>query len=117
MVAKPPKIPIFHRSFERYSNENIARVTNCTNVPVTNAIATDRKMPSITESALPVLRRSVRPRSLPSAAIFISATAKAAPSSSNTIDTVVDVGMPSELKMSRRMMSVTITAMKMHISS
>ena len=47
----------------------------------------------------------------------MSDTTNVAPSSSNTIDTVVDVGMPSVLKMSSRMMSVTMTAMKMHIRS
>jgi hypothetical protein len=36
----------------------------------------------------------------------------AAPSSSKTIDTVVDVGSPKELKMSRSKMSVSITAKK-----
>ena len=50
-------------------------------------------------------------------AILIRATTNVAPKSSNTIDTVVEVGIPSELKMSSSMISVTITAMKMHIKS
>ena len=37
------------------------------------------------------------------AAILISATTNVAPKSSNTIDTVVEVGIPSELKMSRNL--------------
>ena len=73
-------------------------------------------MPRITDSAFSVLSSSLNPSEVPPA-IFIRATTNVAPSSSNTIDTVVDVGMPSELKMSRRMMSVTMTAMKMHIRS
>ncbi len=63
-----------------------------------------------------MLSRSASPRSVPPA-IFISATANEAPSSSKTIDTVVDVGIPSELNMSSSMMSVTITAMNMHTRS
>ena len=39
--------------------------------------------------------------------------ATAAPSNSNTMETVVDVGMPTELKKSNKRMSVIITAMKM----
>ena len=43
-------------------------------------------------------------------AILSMVKAKAAPNSSNTIDTVVEVGIPNELKMSSNTMSVTITA-------
>ena len=43
-------------------------------------------------------------------ATFNIVKAKAAPKSSNTIETVVDVGIPKELKMSSNTMSVTITA-------
>ena len=50
-------------------------------------------------------------------AIFSMLNAKVAPSSSNTIDTVVDVGMPSELKMSSSTTSVTITARNTSITS
>ena len=98
-------------------NENSSRAMNCTRVPKKKAMATERNMPSMTESAFSVLRRSLNPRSGVSVAILISDTTNVAPSSSNTIDTVVDVGMPSELKMSSSMMSVTITAMNMHIRS
>ena len=44
---------------------------------------------------------------------MINDTATAAPKSSKTIDTVVDVGIPRVLKKSRSKMSVIITAMKM----
>ena len=36
---------------------------------------------------------------------------------SNTMDTVVEVGIPKELKISNRTTSVTITARKIHINS
>ena len=49
--------------------------------------------------------------------ILIRATATAAPSSSNTIDTVVEVGIPKVLKRSSKMMSVSITARKMTMIS
>ena len=39
------------------------------------------------------------------------------PSSPNTIETVVEVGIPSVLKMSSRMTSVALTARKTHITS
>ena len=39
-----------------------------------------------------------------------------APNSSNTIDTVVDVGIPRELKISSNTTSVTVTARNTHIS-
>ena len=41
----------------------------------------------------------------------------AAPNSSNTIETVVEVGMPKVLKKSNNKMSVIITAMKMKMIS
>ena len=44
---------------------------------------------------------------------MINDTATAAPKSSKTIDTVVDVGIPRVLKKSRSKISVIITAMKM----
>ena len=80
-------------------------------------MATERNIPSITDRAFSVLSRSPIPKVLSGAAILKSATTKVAPRSSNTIDTVVDVGIPSELNMSRRMISVTITAMNMAITS
>ena len=97
-------------------NENTRRDIIWTTVPKKNAIATDRKIPIITERAFSVFRRSLNPMSRPPA-IFISATTNVAPSSSKTIETVVEVGIPRELKMSSRIMSVTITAIKMQIRS
>ena len=81
------------------------------------AIATDRNIPMITESAFSVLSKSLKPSPVVSEAILISDTTKVAPSSSKTIETVVDVGIPSVLNMSSSMMSVTITAMKMQMRS
>ena len=49
--------------------------------------------------------------------MFISAKAEEPPSRPNTIDTVVDVGIPKVLKMSSRMTSVALTDRKMHITS
>ena len=86
-------------------------------VPKTNAIATDRKIPIITERAFSVLSKSSNPRAPADCDTFTTATTKVAPSSSNTIDTVVEVGMPKELNTSSKMMSVTITAIKMQIKS
>src|SRR5690606_41343725 len=45
-------------------------------------------------------------------AIFIKANATAAPNNSNTMDTVVEVGIPRVLKKSNNRMSVIITAIK-----
>ena len=90
---------------------------NWTTVPNTNAMATDRNMPRMTDRAFSVFSSSPICRVLDGSAILKSATTNVAPSNSNTIDTVVDVGMPSELKMSSRIMSVTMTAMKMAMTS
>ena len=49
--------------------------------------------------------------------ILDMAMAELPPNRPNTIDTVVDVGIPSVLKMSSRMMSVAATERKMHITS
>ena len=82
------------------------------------AIATEQKIPIITDRAFSVFRRSSKPNvPVSSATIFSSASTHVPPSNSKTIDTVVDVGSPNELKMSNRMTSVTITARNMHISS
>ena len=56
VVARPPKMPIFQVRFFLKLKEKKARVMNCTIVPKTKAIATDRNMPMITESAFSVLR-------------------------------------------------------------
>ena len=50
-------------------------------------------------------------------AIFINAIATEAPRSSKTIETVVEVGIPSVLKKSNNKTSVTITAIKIIIIS
>ena len=54
---------------------------------------------------------------LPSAFIFKRARMNVPPRSSNTSDTVVDVGKPSVLNMSSTITSVTITARKIVITS
>jgi hypothetical protein len=95
----------------------MSRVRNCTTVPKKKATATERKMPMMTERAFSVLRSVAKPKASPPAAILMSDTAKAAPKSSKTMETVVEVGMPKVLKMSRRMTSVTMTAMKMQMTS
>ena len=137
VTAMPPKMPIFSDEpnrlpilpftsvvlpFTRYVNVNTIRATHCTNEPNTKAIATLKKMPKITLRAFSVFNKSPSDRATPSTPavpfkIFINAMAKAPPSSSNTILTVVEVGIPMVLKMSSRMISVTITARKTHITS
>ena len=52
----PPNMPIFHLMLRLKRNENMVREMNCTTVPNTKAIATDRNMPSITDNAFSVLR-------------------------------------------------------------
>ncbi len=86
-------------------------------MPKKKAIATERNIPNITDSALPVLSKSANSSPVVSPAIFIRETTKVAPKSSKTIDTVVDVGIPRELNMSINIMSVTITAINIHINS
>ena len=49
--------------------------------------------------------------------VFTSARANVPPSSSNTIETVVEVGSPIVLNTSSRTTSVSITPSRMHISS
>ena len=71
----------------------------------------------MTDSAFSVFNRSRKVNPEASAATFQMANAKLAPSSSNTIETVVEVGIPNELNTSSSTMSVVITAMKMQISS
>ena len=115
--ATPPKRPTFHFRRLLYSNVKMRRAMNWTTVPNTNAMATDRNMPRMTDRAFSVFSSSPICRVLDGSAILKSATTNVAPSNSNTIDTVVDVGMPSELKMSSRIMSVTMTAMKMAMTS
>ena len=78
-------------------------------------MATLRKMPIITLSALSVLMSSAYV--WPASVILLMASAVLPPKSPNTIETVVDVGMPNVLKMSRRITSVAATARKMHITS
>ena len=70
----------------------------------------------ITDKALSVFRRSAN-ASDGSADIFSRAMANVPPRSSNTRDTVVEVGMPRVLNMSRTITSVTITARKITITS
>ena len=49
--------------------------------------------------------------------IFINEMATSAPSNSNTIDTVVEVGIPNVLNTSNNKISVIITAIKMNMMS
>ena len=83
---------------------------------MTKASATLTKMAMMTDNALLELSRSDIAR-LPSADILSSARTKAPPKSSNTSDTVVDVGIPCELNTSSTITSVTITARNSIITS
>ena len=90
----------------------------CTTTPTIKAMATERKMPRMTDRAFSVFS-SVPNESSPvgSARIFNSAKTNVPPNNSKTIETVVEVGMPSVLNTSSNTTSVTITARNMHISS
>jgi len=94
----------------------MSRETHITITPKKKAMATDTKIAIITLSALLLLSRSVKASdgSLP---ILKRARMNVAPRSSNTSDTVVEVGIPSVLNMSRITTSVTITARNIVITS
>ena len=89
----------------------------CTNAPNVKATATERNIAKITVNAFSVFNNSAKVSPSGPIAIFINANAKVPPNSSNTIDTVVDVGIPNVLNTSSRTTSVTITARKIHINS
>ena len=111
-----PKMTVLSERLRGVTKVNTMRLIHITSRPKTKATATDMKMAMMTERALSVLSSSPRP-SAPPEAIFTKARAKAPPSNSNTMLTVVEVGMPSELNTSSSTTSVTITARKMHITS
>ena len=116
VIDIPPKMPMAQRLWSLYLKVNTRRVIHITIYPNTNAIATDRNIPSIIDSALSVFISCAYVRSL----LFISLTMARAvlpPSSSNTIDTVDDVGMPKVLNMSSSITSLTPTARNMQITS
>ena len=79
-------------------------------------MATETKMAIMTDRALSVLIRSPSP-SVSLLFTLMSARANVPPSSSNTIDTVVEVGIPIVLKTSSKTTSVSITASRMHMIS
>ena len=116
VAQTPPNKMVFRDPFRGLTKVNTSRDIHITSMPVMKATATDRKMAAITLRALSVFRSSPRPGPS-SRTIFTSDRASAPPSISNTKETVVDVGIPRELKMSRRITSVTITARKMQITS
>ena len=91
---------------------------SCIIAPTENAIKTESKIPKIISVALSVLiySPSCKSESL-LLEIFIIDITTAAPKSSNTIDTVVEVGIPRLLKISSSMISVIITAINMIIIS
>ena len=92
------------------------RVIYCTMTPKTKAMATLTKMAIITFKACSVFSKSLNPRE-ESAAILIMANMKVAPNSSKTMDTVVEVGIPKRLKISKTMTSVTMTDRKIIMTS
>ena len=120
VTAIPPKIPFFRH--ESPLKVNIIRASHWVIKPSTNAMATLMNMPIITLMAFSVLIRSPSERASPAASvapciILIRAIQKAPPSNANTILTVVDVGMPKLLNTSSNNTFVSMTAMKMHITS
>lgn len=85
-------------------------------IPNTKAMATLTKMAMMTLSALLLFSKSSKPNE-GSACIFKMASTNVPPNSSNTSDTVVEVGRPNVLNMSSTMTSVTITARNIVITS
>ncbi len=85
-------------------------------MPTIKAMATDRKMETITFSDSDELTRLLSSR-LPSDHTFSVASMTVPPNSSKTSDTVVEVGMPSVLNTSSTITSVTMTARKTVITS
>ena len=96
-------------------NVKIIRVSHITRKPNTNAKATLKKMLMITCRALFVLISSANGK--PLSIIFDIASALLPPNKPNTIETVVEVGMPNVLKMSSRITSVAATPRKMQSTS
>ena len=94
----------------------MTRASHCTSIPKKKAMATERKIPMITDRALSVLIRSPKPIASLLCAL-ISARAKVPPSNSNTMDTVVEVGIPIVLKTSSSTTSVNMTASRIHMIS
>ena len=92
------------------------RAIYCTTVPKKKAIATETKIARITDKALSVFSNCPNSKEW-SPAIFMIDNANVPPKSSNTKETVVDVGIPNELNMSRSTTSVSMTAMRIHIIS
>jgi len=78
------------------------------------ATITDKNIPEIMRTAFSVLIYCERLAtvSVSETAILIRAIATAAPNNSNTIETVVEVGIPKVLKKSNNSTSVIITAIK-----
>ena len=89
----------------------------CTTLPKKKAIATERKMARITVKALSVFSKSPNCKAPLELAILTSDRATVPPSNSNTSETVVDVGIPNELKISSSTTSVNMTASRIHIIS
>ena len=89
-----------------------------TTEPAMKATTTETRMPVMMVRALEVLMKSTTSASEASAtqSLYIAA-AMALPKSSKTMDTVVDVGSPRELKVSRSRTSLTITAKKITMIS
>jgi hypothetical protein len=114
VIAKPPKMAPKYGYVRFTLNENKIRAIYITTDPVMNATTTEIRMPEIIASALSVLMYWLSEASEPPLLkIFTEATATAEPNSSKTSETVVEVGRPKVLKRSRRIMSVSITAINM----
>ena len=113
--AIPPQIaPKYFILFLKLKEKAIL-VRYCIIAPTEKAIITERNMPKMMANALEELINSLTV--LPS--LFIKTTMDAiptdAPSNSNTIETVVEVGRPTVLYTSSRITSVIITARNMNM--
>lgn len=86
-------------------------------VPTVKAMATERRMPVTISNALSVLMKSHTVSVIWSLEILKRAVATAAPRMPNTRETVVEVGRPNVLKVSRRITSLIITPRNSSITS
>ena len=95
----------------RYRNENSSRDRYMTTAPQANAMTTERTIPATMAMARAELMYCPRSAAVAagSAAICTVEAAMAAPSRQKTRATVVEVGRPSVLYMSSRMMFASMT--------
>ena len=118
-MAKPPNTAFTQLLLLSKWKEYNKRDINWTNAPTEKAMKADKRIPEIISNAFSeLIYFPILAKLSPSLfEILINAIATAAPNNSNTMETVVEVGIPKELKISNSRISVIITAIKMNIIS